>query len=83
MAIFLDQITITTDPDFLPSNDIDQYMLTQNAGFQQEQGQGELTLQFAPGSYSCYAEAFNTHLLVDAFGYAPLRSNTINFVISP
>jgi hypothetical protein len=83
MAIFIDEIIITTDPDFLPSDNLDQYLLTQAASFSQEQRQGELTPQFAPGSYACYVEAFSTDLLVDAFGHTPLRSNSINFVISP
>jgi hypothetical protein len=83
MAIFLDEIAITTDESFLPSNDLDQYLLTETVSYPQGQTQGEITPQFESGSYTCYLQAFSQQKLVDAFGNSPLQSNSINFVITP
>lgn len=83
MAIFVDELTITTDVNFLPSNDLNQYLVTETTSFSQEQTQGYLVPEFEPGSYICSLEAFSKKSLVDAFGHSPLKSNFINFVIAP
>lgn len=83
MAIFLDEIAITTDESFLPTNNLDQYLLTETLIYPQNQTQGEIIPQFEPGSYTCYLQAFSQEKLVDAFGNSPLQSNSINFVMTP
>lgn len=83
MAIFIDTIVITTDPDFAPLEDSDRQIQAQIYPFGQEQEQGELTTQFEPGYYRCHAEAFSKYSLVDAFGHTPVKSDPINFVINP
>ncbi len=83
MAIFLDEIIITTDEAYLPSNNLDQYLITETTRYPQGQTQGELTPQFVSGSYTCYVEAYSQQILVDAFGHSPLKSNSVNFVVNP
>lgn len=83
MAIFIDAIIITADPDFTPLKDRELELQTQAYSFGQEQNQGELNVPFEPGSYRCYVEAFSEHMLVDAFGLTPVQSNSINLVITP
>lgn len=83
MAIFVDEFTITTDANFLPANDLDKYLTTETFSYPQGQTQGEIIPQFESGSYICYLQAFGQQTLVDAFGNSPLKSNSINLVISP
>ncbi|MFN8382429.1 MAG: glycosyltransferase family 39 protein [Anaerolineales bacterium] len=83
MAIFVDEITITTDPNFTPANNVNQYLLAQTMLYSQEQNQGEIAPQLEAGSYVCYAEAFSNTPLVDMFGHTPVKSNAIDLSISP
>ena len=83
MAIFVDEFTITTDANFLPANDLDKYLTTETFSYPQGQTQGEIIPQFESGSYICYLQAFGQQTLVDAFGNSPLKSNSINLIISP
>ncbi|MBL8103086.1 MAG: glycosyltransferase family 39 protein [Anaerolineales bacterium] len=83
MAIFVDAIILTADPNFTPAKDRELEMQTHIFNFLREQEEGDLTLSLEPGSYRCYAKAFSKQPLVDAFGHTPLTSDIINFTIAP
>ncbi|MCQ3936525.1 MAG: hypothetical protein DPW18_05690 [Chloroflexi bacterium] len=82
MALFIDSVIFTSNPDFIPSDNNYQPVRPQFYPLRQEQSRGELEPNLEPGTYRCYVEAGNRSL-VDAFGRTPVRSNTIHFIVAP
>lgn len=82
MAIFIDIIAYTQDPNFLPTDQHFQPLKPVTRSFRDDQSRGVFTARFEPGSYRCYAEAANRNIpLVDAFGFSPVKSGIIEFTI--
>ncbi|NOH03467.1 MAG: hypothetical protein HND47_16655 [Chloroflexi bacterium] len=82
MALFIDSMVFTANPDFTPSDTQYQPVRPQIYPLRQEQSRGELEHNLEPGTYRCYVETANRSL-VDAFGRTPVRSNTVNFIVPP
>lgn len=84
MAIFIDSIIVTTDPNFSPTENNFTPLPSVPFTYQNELKSGNIILPLEPGSYRCTAEAVNkNYLLVDAFGTTPIRSNAIELTIEP
>jgi 4-amino-4-deoxy-L-arabinose transferase-like glycosyltransferase len=84
MALFIDSIIVTTDPNFSPTENYFSALPSIPFNFQNELKSGSIILPLEPGDYRCTAEAVNkNYLLVDAFGYNPVRSNSIELTIDP
>jgi hypothetical protein len=82
IALFIDALVYTHDPDFVPTDDHFQALPPRTFNFQNERNQGSITTLFDPGTYRCFAEISNpSSHLVDAFGFTPVKSGIIEFTI--
>jgi hypothetical protein len=82
IALFIDALVYTHDPDFSPTDNHFQSLPPRTFNFQNQRNQGTITARFEPGSYRCYLEVTNNQsLLVDAFGFTPVKSGIIEFTI--
>lgn len=82
IALFIDSLALTHNPDFSPADDQSQPLPPRLFRTQTESGQGTFTVRFEPGSYRCSISAFSERdWLVDAFGFAPLKSGIIEFTV--
>lgn len=83
MAVFIDVLVITPDENFQPDQDYYLPLPPRQFHLTGKQSQGAIPLNLEPGTYHCYIEARNGQNLVDAFGHAPLQSNTVTLEIKP
>lgn len=82
MAIFIDTLVFTSKSDFMPLEIHYQTISPLHYSLRQEQSQGSLEQNLEPGTYRCSIETSNKYL-VDAFGRSPIKSNTVDFTITP
>jgi hypothetical protein len=79
MALFIDAVVFTTDPDFSPEeNSLWQNVQTNQYTFSRPIGDGVVEMSLSTGRYRCAAEVDSDLPLVDAFGARPVRSNEVN-----
>lgn len=84
IAIFIDTIVTSNDPNFTPSDDHFIELPLKTYTFANKLSNGSISLQMEPGTYRCAAEAVSrAEGLVDAFGKTPVRSNLLEFKIDP
>lgn len=82
IALFVDVIVYTPDPGFSPTAEHFETLPPRTFNFQNQRNEGVITARFEPGSYRCHAEVSNKdYLLVDAFGFSPVKSGIIEFTI--
>jgi hypothetical protein len=83
MAVFIDSIIITPDPDFKPTDEPYQPLTPITQNFNNGSSQGVITNRFEAGTYRCHVEALSRKLpLVDAFGASPVKSVIIEFTVA-
>lgn len=82
MAIFIDALIITTDPQFDPQND-SHWQASYEAAYPlpQPASQGNIPLDLPAGRYRCAITVASELALVDAYGQTPLRSEVIEIDI--
>ena len=84
MALFIDTIVTTTEPDFTPTDDSFVPLPLKTYTFPNDIAEGSVVLQLDPGVYRCTIQAFSQELpLVDPLGNSTVRSNTIDFTVEP
>ncbi|MCK6568305.1 MAG: hypothetical protein DCC59_11145 [Chloroflexi bacterium] len=84
MAIFIDSIVLTQDPDFEPTDEPYEPLAAISQSFADGRSKGVIANRFEPGTYRCHVEASSRNLpLVDAFGASPVKSVIIEFAIAP
>jgi len=84
MALFIDTIVTTTEPDFTPTDDSFVSLPLKTYTFPNEIAEGNIVLQLDPGIYRCTLQAFSQELpLVSPLGDPAVWSNTIIFTVDP
>lgn len=82
IALFIDSLVYTHDPDFDPTGDQTDSMPALVFNFQNERSEGTIIASFEPGTYRCsVAATSNAGQIVDAFGHTPVKSEIIEFTI--
>jgi len=82
MALFIDAVVFTTDPEFSPQdNSLWQSVKTNQYAFSRPIAEGVVEMSLSAGRYLCTAEVESDLPLVDAFGVQPVRSNEVNIEI--